>query len=86
MIEQIWPIYDEDNSGNLDIDETRKFVQQYMLAIGFNEDEFQEEIFLQMFREFDDDGSGLIEKDEMYHFIAKLTGKSKKKKNVKKRS
>lgn len=86
MINQIWPIYDVDQSGNLDQDETRRFVRQYMEASGFDEAEFKEDIFIEMFNEFDEDGSGLIEKDEMYDFIAKISGKSQKKKKLRKNS
>ena len=51
-----------------------------MEAVGFDEEEFQDDVYEQMFIEFDDDGSGVIEKQEMYSFIAKLTGKYSKKK------
>ena len=40
--------------------------------MGF-EDEFQDEIFDEMFESFDRDGSGQIEKHEMYDFIARIT-------------
>ena len=35
LIEQIWPIYDVDQSGTLDKQETRRFVVQYMETMGF---------------------------------------------------
>ena len=78
IIEQIWPIYDVDCSGDLDKDETREFITQFMQAVGFDgDDNFQEDdVFDEMFKEFDADGSGNIEKEEMYDFIAKLTGKT----------
>ena len=82
IIDQIWPLYDEDNSGNLDKDETRKFVKQYMEASGFNMEDFDDDIFEEMFIEFDEDGSGQIEKDELYNLLAKFMGKTKKKKKV----
>ena len=39
-----------------------------------------------MFESFDRDGSGQIEKHEMYDFIARITGKQAKKKQPRKRS
>ena len=39
-----------------------------------NEDDFSNEEFEQCFKEFDEDGSGTIEKDEMAKFIKKVAG------------
>lgn len=71
LINQVWLIYDKDGSGNLDKDETRLFIKEYMEQMGF-EDTFNEEVYSAMFREFDDDGSGVIEKKEMKDFIQKI--------------
>ena len=63
-MDEIWGKYDDDNSGCLDIDETRRFVLDFLADMaggaGFNSDEFD-----QCFHEFDTDGSGTIERDEM---------------------
>ena len=45
-------------------------------------EDFDDDIFEEMFIEFDEDGSGQIEKDELYNLLAKFMGKTKKKKKV----
>ena len=44
------------------------------MADGDDQDEFNEEDFNKCFEEFDKDGSGTIEKDEMALFIKKVAG------------
>ena len=72
-VDDIWAIYDCDNSGYLDYDETRSFVKKTLEEFT-NSDEFCEEDFKQCFKEFDKDGSGTIEKDEMAEFIKNVAG------------
>ena len=48
LIDQIWEIYDTDNSGTLDQDETKQFMKQYMEMMGF-QDRFSNDVFQQMF-------------------------------------
>merc|ERR1712167_221950 len=69
-VDDIWAEYDKDNSGSLDKDETKKFVQNTLAEMN-DSGEFSEEDFEQCFKEFDKDGSGTIEKDEMAIFIKK---------------
>ena len=66
VIDQIWDEYDADGSGDLDKEETRRFVAE---VAG---EEFDEEAFVRLFDEFDDDKSGTIEKGEMKQFISAL--------------
>ena len=72
-VDDIWRDYDEDNSGELDKDETKNFVFDTLKEMSddcqFNEDDFEK-----CFCEFDVDGSGTIEKDEMVLFIKKVAG------------
>ena len=71
-VDEIWEIYDEDNSGQLDKEETRKFVRHTLG--GAMEGSTQEETINAVFDEFDEDGSGLIDRMEMICFIKKITG------------
>ena len=64
LVDSIWLNYDADKSGTLDKEETGKFVKDYMTSIGF-QDAFNEDIFSHMFNDFDDDGSGTLEKHEL---------------------
>ena len=72
-VDEIWAKYDNDNSGALDKDETKKFVQDTLADMadgaGFNDEDFDK-----CFQEFDKDGSGTIEKEEMVTFIKKVAG------------
>lgn len=73
MVDDIWEQYDDDNSGELDKEETRQFVQDNLeeMADGakFNDRDFE-----QCFLDFDKDGSGTIDKDEMVQFIKRVAG------------
>ena len=72
-VDEIWGKYDKDNSGALDRDETKLFVQDTLADMadgaGFSDEDFQ-----QCFNEFDKDGSGTIEKNEMVQFIKQVAG------------
>ena len=63
-VDEIWEKYDNDNSGALDKDETKRFVQDTLTDMadgaGFSDTDFD-----QCFSEFDKDNSGTIEKNEM---------------------
>ena len=71
VIDQIWSTYDVDNSGELDKEETKKFVQDTLGNLGSG-DEFSTEAFDEVFATFDKDGSGNIDKAEMVTFIKQL--------------
>ena len=72
-VDDIWAEYDADNSGSLDKEETKKFVQDTLGNLGSG-DEFSDEAFGEVFATFDKDGSGTVEKDEMVVFIKQLLG------------
>ncbi len=73
VIDQIWSTYDVDNSGALDKNETKKFVQDTLGNLGGG-DEFSDEAFDEVFATFDKDNSGTVEKPEMVIFIKQLLG------------
>ena len=72
-VDEIWVKYDDDNSGALDKEETKKFVQDTLADMadgaGFSDEDFEN-----CFAEFDKDGSGTIEKNEMVQFIKTVAG------------
>merc|ERR1719401_2880709 len=71
VIDQIWDTYDVDKSGELDKEETKKFVQDTLGNLGSG-DEFSQEAFDEVFQTFDKDNSGTVEKAEMVVFIKQL--------------
>lgn len=72
VIDSIWSIYDIDGNGSLDLDETREFVKDYLEMMAMPDQEFEEEIYADLFKQFDKDKSGAIEKVEMTEFISLL--------------
>ena len=50
MVDKIWDAYDDDGNGVLDFDETRRFMVDYMQAVGAEEDDLDEDILEEMFR------------------------------------
>jgi hypothetical protein len=70
-VKEIWHEFDEDGSGELDYDETKKFIESTLSNLE-DQGEFSDEDFAKMFKEFDKDGSGTIEMDEMAIFIKKI--------------
>lgn len=53
------------------MDETRNFILNIMSQVP-NAAEFSEEAFQELFKEFDEDQSGTIEKPELVAFLKKL--------------
>ena len=79
MIDNIWDQYDEDGSGDLDKDETRRFVEETLTKLVGDQDKvLTDEEFERRFELFDKDGSGSIEKDEFIEFIRGFLGLEKK--------
>jgi Ca2+-binding EF-hand superfamily protein len=70
-VNNYWDIYDTDRSGQLDKDEARRFVAETLGLIG-GSDDFSNDAFEQIFNNFDQDGSGTIEKDEMVGFLRSI--------------
>lgn len=97
-MDQIWKVYDTDCSGTLDLEETKKFMKDYLKDVGMDlggdDDEEDEDsydsdaepgtnaIITQMFRECDKDGSGEIDKSEMIKLIKGITQGKKSKKKT----
>ena len=71
IVDEIWNLYDIDNSGTLDRDETRKFVQEYIPDMK-NEWEFDELAFGRLFTDVDKDKTGQIKRHEMSEFLRRI--------------
>ena len=61
VIEDLWAKFDNDNSGFLDKQETRLFVQEALEGVVDNE-EFNEDAFEEVFIKVDTDKSGTVDK------------------------
>ena len=72
-VDEIWAEWDKDRSDTLDKAEMRGFVQQTLTRSGINKEVTDEE-FNQIFAQFDVDGSGMIERDEMAVFVKRMAG------------
>ena len=70
VIKFIWAVFDDDDSGYLDIKETKNFVRTILNSI--MEVEYSEERFLKLFKELDSDNSGTIDKDEIRVCLKKM--------------
>lgn len=79
---EIWHNYDEDNSGQLDKIEAKKFTTHILKQIRGQKYNVSQGVLEAWFREFDEDGSGTISKTEMVNFIKKV-GKFGKHPNLK---
>lgn len=71
VIDIIWEEFDKDRTGTLSRAETRNFVKAYLIKVGEGE-RFPEDQFVALFKEFDEDGNGIITKDEMKDFLDKI--------------
>lgn len=71
LVDEIWCQYDVDDSGVLEKDEVKQFVKEYLpeLKQGFK---YSEDGFEALFKEFDLDGNGSVDRFEMTEFIKKI--------------
>lgn len=71
MVNEIWVEFDQDDSGHLDKEETRRFLQRTFDMVGlkrnFDNDEFDD-----FFRSIDLTNDGKISKAEMKNFFNKM--------------
>jgi Ca2+-binding EF-hand superfamily protein len=81
-VDEIWHNYDEDNSGQLDKPEAKKFTTHILKAMRGPKYNVSTGVLEAWFREFDTDNSGTISKEEMVNFIKKV-GKFGKHPNLK---
>ena len=72
-INEIWDKYDNDNSGMLDKDETKRFIEGMLDEVDDPSD-FTAEEFENCFLEFDKNKDGTITKLEMKDFIKTVCG------------
>ena len=70
-VEKVWILYDLDNSGELEFDE----IEKYLKEMAFPHLTHSDDDLHKIFDEIDTDGSGAIDKQELYHFIKKLMEK-----------
>ena len=70
----IWEQHDTDNSGQLDREETKRFIMATLSEAGQEGGEIPDDKFEECFKEYDTDGSGQISKAEMSAFIMKAAG------------
>ena len=71
IVEEIWNVYDKDQSGKLSKYETMLFVMDNIP--GFDEDRiYNDDAFEDIFKDFDLNGSGTVERHEMVSFIKRI--------------
>lgn len=73
-VDQIWEKYDKDRSGKLNRKETLRFLNQFLPDHGNPKPTY--DTFTQIFNNADQNGDGLISKDEMADFIEKFLAPS----------
>ena len=73
-VNNIWEKWDKNENGNLDKAEMRQFVEATLLEAGQDgkAQRLSDEEFNSIFNEFDIDGSGTIEKDEMAILVKRM--------------
>lgn len=72
VIEQIWGQFDVDDSGKLDKAETKKFVDATLGNLGKGKGKPSDDAFEKLFKTFDDNQNGEIERNEMGNFLRDL--------------
>ena len=68
QVDDIWELYDTDQSGVLNKSQTKNFVIDTLKNLR-PDDKFSDEAFSDVFKSFDRDNSGNVEKKEMFYFI-----------------
>ena len=68
IVDKIWLEFDTDNSGFLEKDETRKFLQVVLKDMDVD-DSYEDSRFEQTYAAIDANGDGVIKKEEMAYFI-----------------
>ena len=71
----IWLRYDSNQFGALNKDQTKKFINDILIYLGFNNDLF-DMTFDSVFQSYYTDDSRTIGKEDMTQFIKKLLGRS----------
>ena len=71
IVDKIWLDFDKDNSGYLDRDETRVFLETALRDVPGGE-EYDDSKFDETYDAIDANGDGLMERDEMAYFIKAL--------------
>jgi Ca2+-binding EF-hand superfamily protein len=71
LIDDIWALYDKDNSGQLSKAEMKPFIKEYLNKLGEG-DRLPEEQFNSMFASMDENNDGQVSKAEIKEFIEKI--------------
>ena len=64
VIKDMWHLYDDNDSGGLDFEELKSFCLDALGAMNYKHI-YSDAAFKIIFKKFDIDGNGLIEKDEI---------------------
>lgn len=73
LVDNQWESYDVNGNGALDKPETKRFLHDNLALLGFDTDISQDEFEL-VFKHFDKNNNGMIEKAEMVNFIKLIIG------------
>ena len=71
MVNEIWIEFDQDDSGHLDKEETRRFLKRIFEMVGLKRN-FDNDEFNDFFRSVDLTNDGKISKAEMKNFFSKM--------------
>lgn len=76
VVNNVWGKYDTDNSGELGKEEAMLFVQDSLGAMSGDKEKYKysQEDFDGFFKELDADGSGTVDKPEMFRFVKMVCG------------
>jgi Ca2+-binding EF-hand superfamily protein len=72
-VHKIFAKYDKDRSGFLDKPEVLKLLDEILIHKGRPKTTWEQ--FIRFFNEFDDNGDGVISKDECYNFVNSFMNK-----------
>ena len=82
-LDEIWDRLDVDKNKMFDKEETKKFIAELQLCVNPEmSGTYDPEKFDQLFKEYDDDKNGYLEKCEMCVFIKKVFKQAKKPQNA----
>ena len=81
-VELLWTLYDSQDLGYLDREQSKLFVEDALLGRDFHHssdgsdgiDDLSDQEYNSIFSKIDTDGNGTLSKDEMVEFLKLLTG------------
>ena len=72
VVNEAWDQYDPDNTGRIDKDKTRKFLEDKLQAFGV--ETLNDDTFEATFKQYDLEGIGTINKDNFIDLLGKCAG------------